>query len=544
MTGHRHRSLLRPRSSSSSATCGATASRPSPGQIDVRMQRAVKHAQHGVLAWRVTTSPAHGHPHERPHPPDPEGRRPGRRLARPPLRQRRRRSTSPRRAGRSSRPPTSRPPSPAVQDGDIVVIVTGWHHKYSDGLEYFGEAPGPLQRRRRVARRRRTRRSWPSTRRSSTIPLATSMGPHRGGPQMKRLAGEYAEATGLDPKKEHPEWNVAHKTLAGRRHPDDRAGRRRRGPPQGQARHPGRDPLEVRARGRLPGPDGRHARPVRQAAASTPATDHPRSRKEPDMALKIYNLSHTFTQFMPGVAVHSERQRQGRASSTPRTASTRWSGKASCTAARTWTRRSTSPRTRRASPTTRCGACSAPASASIIPKEQVGSHHARGPRERDAQDRRGRHRHDQHRLPSPVGRHRRVLRLRLRHRRRGRPVAGRQEGQDGGLRLPGQRPPHRHQARRPRPRPDTAAPHRRVQGRDRPRPQGGLPELGAGAQDPHVSRAASPASRTSAATWTRSPASAARSWRCPWRWPGGDGCMVRMLAVIDPDQTFRFETGQ
>ena len=27
-----------------------------PGQLDVRMQRAVKHAQHGVLAWRVTTS--------------------------------------------------------------------------------------------------------------------------------------------------------------------------------------------------------------------------------------------------------------------------------------------------------------------------------------------------------------------------------------------------------------------------------------------------------------------------------------------------------
>ncbi len=30
----------------------------------------------------------------------------------------------------------------------------------------------------------------------------------------------------------------------------------------------------------------------------------------------------------------------------------------------------------------------------------------------------------------------------------------------------------------------------------------------------------------------------------PWRWPGGDGCMVRIIAVIDPDQTFRFETAQ
>ncbi len=30
---------------------------------------------------------------------------------------------------------------------------------------------------------------------------------------MRRLAGEYQEATGLDPQKEYPEWNVAHKIL-------------------------------------------------------------------------------------------------------------------------------------------------------------------------------------------------------------------------------------------------------------------------------------------------------------------------------------------
>ncbi|MEE9567532.1 MAG: cyclase family protein [Desulfobacteria bacterium] len=29
----------------------------------------------------------------------------------------------------------------------------------------------------------------------------------------------------------------------------------------------------------------------------------------------------------------------------------------------------------------------------------------------------------------------------------------------------------------------------------------------------------------------------------PWRWKGGEGCGVRVLAVIDPDQSFRFETG-
>jgi kynurenine formamidase len=30
----------------------------------------------------------------------------------------------------------------------------------------------------------------------------------------------------------------------------------------------------------------------------------------------------------------------------------------------------------------------------------------------------------------------------------------------------------------------------------------------------------------------------------PWRWPGGDGCILRVLAVVDPDQRFRFETGK
>jgi kynurenine formamidase len=30
----------------------------------------------------------------------------------------------------------------------------------------------------------------------------------------------------------------------------------------------------------------------------------------------------------------------------------------------------------------------------------------------------------------------------------------------------------------------------------------------------------------------------------PWRWPEGDGCIVRLLAITDPDQTFRFESGE
>jgi hypothetical protein len=30
----------------------------------------------------------------------------------------------------------------------------------------------------------------------------------------------------------------------------------------------------------------------------------------------------------------------------------------------------------------------------------------------------------------------------------------------------------------------------------------------------------------------------------PWRWPQGEGCPVRVVAVIDPEQQFRIETGR
>ena len=29
----------------------------------------------------------------------------------------------------------------------------------------------------------------------------------------------------------------------------------------------------------------------------------------------------------------------------------------------------------------------------------------------------------------------------------------------------------------------------------------------------------------------------------PWRWRGGDGCIVRLVAITDPKGTYRIETG-
>lgn len=104
--------------------------------------------------------------------------------------------------------------SPAVEPGDMVVINTGWHAKYSDSLEYFGEAPGLSKE----------AAEWLVEKKISLLaidtphvdhPLATSMAGHRGGPIMKRLPDKYRDEAGRDPMQDHPEWNIAHRTLLG-----------------------------------------------------------------------------------------------------------------------------------------------------------------------------------------------------------------------------------------------------------------------------------------------------------------------------------------
>lgn len=104
--------------------------------------------------------------------------------------------------------------SDRISEGDLVVIVTGWHRKYSDSLEYFGDSPGLSIE----------AAEWLVAKKVGLVavdtpqvdhPLATSLGPHRGGPLMNRLVAKYQDGTGKDPKVEHPVWNGAHKVLLG-----------------------------------------------------------------------------------------------------------------------------------------------------------------------------------------------------------------------------------------------------------------------------------------------------------------------------------------
>jgi len=101
---------------------------------------------------------------------------------------------------------------PAIEEDDIVLIDTGWHKKYSDSLEYFGNAPGLAE----------DAADWLIAKGVKLVgidtaaidhPLATSLGPHRGGPLMPYLPGQYQAATGHEAKADFPRWYPAQKKL-------------------------------------------------------------------------------------------------------------------------------------------------------------------------------------------------------------------------------------------------------------------------------------------------------------------------------------------
>jgi kynurenine formamidase len=183
-----------------------------PGQADVGMKRGVKHSQHGVLAWRISTSMHTGthliapiHLAQKTDDlaqisPD---RLFGNGIA----------LDIPKGSYETISAADLKAAGSRLKEGDVAVIVTGWHHKYSDSLEYYGEAPGLTE----------DAAEWLISKKVKMVaidtpfidcPLATSMGPHRGGPQMKRLAKAYTEATGKDPAAEHGKWYAAGKALA------------------------------------------------------------------------------------------------------------------------------------------------------------------------------------------------------------------------------------------------------------------------------------------------------------------------------------------
>jgi kynurenine formamidase len=99
-----------------------------------------------------------------------------------------------------------------IQAGDMVLINTGWHRRYSDSMEYFGHGPGLSVDAARWLVERDVKLVGID---AATIdhPAATSLMGHRGGPIVKELRRDYITATGNEPEQDHPGWNMAHYTL-------------------------------------------------------------------------------------------------------------------------------------------------------------------------------------------------------------------------------------------------------------------------------------------------------------------------------------------
>ena len=102
--------------------------------------------------------------------------------------------------------------TPKIRKGDIVLINTGWHHKYSDSIEYFGHSPGLSKKAAEWLVKKGVKLVGVDTPQVDH-PLATSLGPHRNGPQIKYIIPEYKEVTGREAIKDFPEWNAAHVAL-------------------------------------------------------------------------------------------------------------------------------------------------------------------------------------------------------------------------------------------------------------------------------------------------------------------------------------------
>jgi len=101
-----------------------------------------------------------------------------------------------------------------VFPGDIVIVNTGWHRRYSDSQEYFGEGPGLSEAAARWLIERGVKLVGTDTA-SIDHPMATSLGRHRGGPIVKALPGRYEERRGRKPEDDFPDWLPAHRALLG-----------------------------------------------------------------------------------------------------------------------------------------------------------------------------------------------------------------------------------------------------------------------------------------------------------------------------------------
>jgi kynurenine formamidase len=102
--------------------------------------------------------------------------------------------------------------TPKIQAGDVVVINTGYHHKWADTDEYFAYGPGINKAGAQWLVDKKVRMVAYGCQ-ANDHPIATKLVNHGLGPTDPRLIDEYKAFTGHDALEDFPEWEPAHKTL-------------------------------------------------------------------------------------------------------------------------------------------------------------------------------------------------------------------------------------------------------------------------------------------------------------------------------------------
>jgi kynurenine formamidase len=102
---------------------------------------------------------------------------------------------------------------PKIQKGDIVIVHTGWHHKYSDSTEYFCYSPG-LYKEAGEWFVEKGVKAVGVDQQALDHPLGTAIGPHgMVGPLRPDVCAEYKRETGHDVIQDFPYWEPCHNLL-------------------------------------------------------------------------------------------------------------------------------------------------------------------------------------------------------------------------------------------------------------------------------------------------------------------------------------------
>ena len=102
--------------------------------------------------------------------------------------------------------------TPKIEEGDIVMINTGFHRKWADTDEYFAYGPGIVESGAKWLVDKKVKMVGYGCQ-ANDHPLATKLVDHGLGPTQPHLIEEYKQLTGRDAKEDFPTWEPAHKYL-------------------------------------------------------------------------------------------------------------------------------------------------------------------------------------------------------------------------------------------------------------------------------------------------------------------------------------------